>query len=140
MVVSRRLWEQLAERALSARERAYAPYSGFSVGAALLVADDTNEPRIITGCNVENASYGLALCAERTAIARAVAEGFRRFAAMAVASGSDEPAAPCGMCRQVLVEFCDDDLPILLLNDTGKQRKTRLRQLLPQPFRGQQLR
>lgn len=99
--------ETLIAAACAVRNRAYAKYSDFRVGAALLT--ETNE--IVTGCNVENASYGLTLCAERNAIFAAVAQGHRRFRALALATSGG--AMPCGACRQVLAEFCDD-LPILI--------------------------
>ena len=135
MAPSKKLWQTLADHALAAREAAYAPYSRFSVGAALLIArDEGDEPLIISGCNVENASFGLAICAERTAVARAVASGHREFGAIAIASGSEDPAPPCGMCLQVLVEFCDD-IDILLLNDSGTELRTKLSRLIPTPFR-----
>lgn len=106
-------YEALLAAADAARERAYAPYSGFSVGAALLAADG----RIFTGCNIENAAYPLCICAERTAIAKAVSEGVRDFAAIAIVGGredTDAPCFPCGSCRQVLAEFCKPDLKIVL--------------------------
>ena len=122
--------ERLIVAALAARERAYAPYSGFIVGAALLAADG----QIVTGANVENASYGLAICAERIALDTAVAGGRREFQALAVATAGG--LAPCGACRQVLAEFCDDLL--ILLVDAGQPggvRGARLAQLLPDCFR-----
>jgi cytidine deaminase len=123
----------LIPRALAARGRAYAPYSRFHVGASLRCADGT----IVDGCNVENASYGLCICAERTAVAAAVAAGHRRFTAIAIATASSPPAAPCGMCRQVLAEFLsggDDDLVIVLVNDKGERHDTTLRALFPGVF------
>lgn len=119
----------LQRMALAARARAYAPYSHFRVGAALRCADGT----VITGCNVENASYGLCVCAERTAICTAVAQGHTRFEAIAIATASSPPSPPCGMCRQVLSEFCED-LPISLVNEAGEERTTTLRELLPSGF------
>ena len=111
---------------------AYAPYSRFAVGAALL-ADDG---RIFTGANVENASYGLTVCAERTALFAAVNAGARRFQALAVAAGTRTPATPCGACRQVLAEFCEDRMPILCSTRTGKKvKRTTLGALLPDAFR-----
>jgi len=93
-------WDALTRAALDARALAYAPYSGYRVGAALLADDGV----VFTGANLENASYGLCLCAERVAMARALMEGATGFAAIVVATGGPAPAAPCGMCRQVLVE------------------------------------
>jgi cytidine deaminase len=124
----------LARLAAAAAERAHAPYSRYRVGAALLDA----EGRVHTGCNVENASYGLTLCAERNAIVKAVSEGARRFRGIAVAAGSAaQPPLPCGACRQVLAEFCPDDFPVHLvpLDAPGEIRTLRLSELLPHPFR-----
>lgn len=104
----------LFQAACAARTHAYAPYSGFRVGAALLCEDG----RIFTGCNVENAAYPLCTCAERTALCAAISQGARRFLAIAIAGGTDEdctqPCAPCGGCRQNLAEFCGADFPVLL--------------------------
>ena len=122
---------RLAEKA---RQNAYAPYSGYTVGAALLSADGT----ITVGCNVENASYGATLCAERNAIARAVADGKRDFVAIAVVGGkagrdSETFFSPCGICRQVLREFCRDDFQVLIGNGNEIVRQT-LGELLPNSF------
>jgi cytidine deaminase len=122
--------DELFAVARAARERAYAPFSGYAVGAALL-ADDG---RVFSGCNVENRSYGLSLCAERGAIAAAVAAGARRFGAIAVVTGSNPPAAPCGVCREALAEFCGDDFEVLLEGATGERRATTLGALLPNRF------
>lgn len=124
------LLDELVARAWAARARAYAPYSRFKVGAALLLADE----RIVTGCNVENASYGLALCAERNAITTAVAEGTTAFRALAVAARCEPPPRPCGLCLQMLAEFCVD-LEIVLVGRDGSCDRSRLGLLLPQPFR-----
>ena len=119
----------MVRRAVAARERAYAPYSGFAVGAALLAADG----RIFTGCNVENASYGLTICAERTALFKAISEGARKFEAIAIACGKG-PCAPCGACRQVLHEFAPD-LPVIMADAAGREvREARLGELLPEGF------
>jgi cytidine deaminase len=122
--------DELIRAALTARQRAYAPYSNFKVGAALL----TESGAICSGCNVENASYGLTICAERAAVAAAVSAGHRRFVALAVATAGG--ATPCGACRQVLAEFCDD-LPILIVDadDPGIAREVSLAHLLPEQFR-----
>lgn len=119
---------QLMDAAIEARTHAYAAYSNFAVGAAVL----TTNGEIVRGCNVENASYGLANCAERTAIFAAVAGGQREFVALAIATAGGQ--SPCGACRQVLAEFCDD-LPILLVDVNGQQvHETSLAELLPMRF------
>ena len=113
----------------AAMERAYAPYSRFRVGAALLGADGSVHP----GCNVENAAYPASICAERGALLGAVARGVRSFRALAIVTEAGEPAPPCGQCRQVLVEFAPD-LEITSRTRTGAQRTWRLSELLPYPF------
>jgi cytidine deaminase len=123
-------WEPLFRAAEAARRRAHAPYSGFRVGAALLAEDG----RIYAGCNVENRSFGLALCAERSAMAQAVAAGAGRPLAVAVVAETSPPARPCGMCLETLSEFAAD-LPVLLANLDGEREEVTLRALLPQPFR-----
>lgn len=121
----------LAEAARKAANAAYAPYSGFRVGAAVLADDD----RVFTGCNIENASYGLTNCAERTAVFKAVSDGARRLRAIAVAGGTDEPATPCGACRQVLAEFCDAGMPVRCVTlDGSSVRDFTLGELLPATF------
>ncbi len=122
--------DDLMQRARAAARHAYAPASRYPVGAALLARDG----RVFTGCNVENASYGLTICAERNAVFHAVAEGAREFAAIAVHVPGPEPAAPCGACRQVLVEF-GADLDIALGCDGGAVVRTTLAELLPRAFR-----
>ncbi len=124
-------WQELIEAACAARERAYAPYSRFRVGAALLGAGG----RIHTGGNVENASYGLSMCAERCAVGRALAEGERRLVAVAICTGTSEPTPPCGACRQVLLEFGGPELVVLLAIPGGRVEETTLGALLPHPFR-----
>ena len=121
--------QELIAAAVQARERAHAPYSNFKVGAALL----TKDGNIYTGCNVENASYGASVCAERNAVAYALASGEKQFTQLAVITSTSPPSAPCGLCRQVLVEFCDD-LPILLCNPAGEIVRTTLQELQPLPF------
>jgi cytidine deaminase len=121
--------DELREAAFAAMENAYAPYSRFRVGAALRTA--TGE--IFTGCNVENAAYGEALCAERVAVSAAVAQGMRAFEEIAVASESDEPAPPCGSCRQTMSEFAPD-LKITGYAKNGKKVEWRLGDLLPEAF------
>ncbi|MHB8418938.1 MAG: cytidine deaminase [Myxococcales bacterium] len=122
--------EELVESAARIREHAYAPYSRFKVGAAVLASSG----RIFTGCNVENCSYGLALCAERGAVAAAVAAGETRLEAAAVVTGSEEPSPPCGMCLQTLAEFGRPDSPIVLVNLRGIRRRLSLRDLMPHAF------
>jgi cytidine deaminase len=124
----------LVALARQARERAVAPYSRFKVGAALLAR--TGE--IVTGCNIENATYGLTLCAERVAVFKAVSEGMRDFAAVAVVADSARLAAPCGPCRQILWEFCGD-LSVILADLKGRTRTVRMSELLPLPFDGRNL-
>jgi len=123
---------QLVQAARQAREMSYAPYSRFCVGAALRCADGT----IITGANVENASFGLSLCAERAAVARAIAEGRRQFLAIAVCGAGPQPTPPCGACRQVLLEFAPD-LEIILAGEQAAADEvihTTLAALLPLAF------
>jgi cytidine deaminase len=120
---------ELARRARLARRRAHAPFSRFKVGAALRTA----EGEIVTGCNIENASYGLTICAERVAVFKAVSDGQRRFDAISVAVDSPKLAAPCGPCRQILWEFCGDIWVHMV--DLGKKSLTlRMSELLPYPF------
>jgi cytidine deaminase len=119
----------LVSLATDARERAHAPFSRFKVGAALL----TSSGEIVTGCNIENASYGLTLCAERVAVFKAVSEGFREFQAIAVVAKSPRPTAPCGPCRQILWEFCGD-IWVHIATPGGKAKSWRMAELLPVPF------
>ncbi|MCL4821632.1 MAG: cytidine deaminase [Vicinamibacteria bacterium] len=120
---------ELARLAREARERAHAPYSRFKVGAALRAK--TGE--IVLGCNIENASYGLTLCAERVAVFKAVSEGFREFDAIAVCADAPHLTPPCGPCRQILWEFCGD-IPVRMVDLKGRARTMRLSKLLPFPF------
>lgn len=122
-------WANLMEAARDAMSRAYAPYSGFPVGAAVLADDGA----IFMGVNVENASYPLAVCAERTAVGTAVTAGARRLLAVAVASRGEPPATPCGACRQVLAEF-NPSLVVLVGGPSGPWTRYALDQLLPHPF------
>ena len=121
--------DRLREAAFVAMERAYAPYSRFCVGAALLAADGT----IVTGCNVENAAYPSGICAERGAVMAAVAAGHRSFRLLVLATEADEPAPPCGACRQVIVEFAPH-LPVVSVNRDGAERRWTMAELLPSPF------
>ncbi len=123
--------DQLIQEALEARKQAYAPYSHFQVGAAIL-ADGV----IYRGCNVENASYGLTNCAERTAVFKAVSEGKTKVEAVAVVADTDGPVSPCGACRQVLAEFCDGGTKIYLTNLKGDIEEWTMSQLLPGAFSG----
>lgn len=121
---------ELMAEAEKARKQAYAPYSGFAVGAALL----TKSGRVVLGCNVENSSFGLACCAERTAVFKAVSEGEREFTAIAVTAGPGHGAAPCGACRQVLHEFAPE-LWVYFRAGGGRTTRRRLKALLPDGFR-----
>ena len=122
-------FDDLVEAARAARERAVAPYSNFKVGAALV----TRAGRIYGGCNVENASYGLTVCAERVALLKALSEGEREFRALAVVADTAQPTPPCGPCRQLLWEYCGD-IPVILANTTGITAEHKLGALLPHPF------
>ena len=121
--------DALVERARRAREHAVADYSHFKVGAALETADGT----IVTGCNVENATYGLTVCAERVAMFKALSEGHRTFSRVAVVADTSDPTPPCGACRQILWEF-GGDLEVVLANLTEIKGTHRLKDLLPLPF------
>ncbi|MFQ5905314.1 MAG: cytidine deaminase [bacterium] len=123
--------DELIRLALEARENAHAPYSGFKVGAAILAKSG----KVYTGSNVENISHGLALCAERSAVAAAVSAGERDFDTIVISSISSPPASPCGACRQVLREF-SADMNVIMVNDRGERRIATLAGLLPQPFGG----
>lgn len=122
----------LLQEAIKARAAAYTPYSGFGVGAALL----DEEGHVHHGCNIENAAYGPTNCAERTAMFRAVADGNApgSFRAIAIVGDTEEPIAPCGVCRQVMLELCDPDMPVILGNLKGDIRETTIRELLPYAF------
>jgi cytidine deaminase len=120
---------RLIDAAREVRLRAHAPFSRFLVGAALEAADG----RIITGCNVESATYGLTVCAERVAAFKAVSEGVRQFVRVAVVADTQDPTPPCGACRQVLWELCGD-VEVILANLDGEKARHRLAHLLPYPF------
>ncbi len=125
--------KELMKIAMKAREKAYAPYSGYRVGAALLCEDGT----VYTGCNIENAAYTPTNCAERTAFFKAVSEGQRHFVKIAVAGGRETaaPCMPCGVCRQVMAEFCrPDSFKIVYLDDSGEIGEMLLKELLPKSF------
>lgn len=121
---------ELVTIALAALKHTYTPYSHFPVGAALLTASGN----IFKGINIENISFGLTNCAERTAIFSAVALGNKEFKGLVVAGYTDEPIAPCGACRQVMVEFFDNEMPIWLINDAGKEIQTNIAELMPGAF------
>ncbi|HDR7688051.1 cytidine deaminase [Bacillus toyonensis] len=118
------------EEANKMLSKAYIPYSKFPVGAALV----TKEGKIYTGCNIENASYGLCNCAERTAIFKAVSEGERNFSYLVITGETDGPISPCGACRQVIAEFCDPKMRVLLTNVKGDEKEVTVEQLLPGAF------
>lgn len=122
-------WKQLFEAADSARRRAHAPYSKFFVGAALLCTDGT----LSSGCNVENASYGLTICAERNAVSAMVLAD-KKPLALAIVVDAKEPIPPCGMCRQVLAEFASPDFPVVSFTLSGQELRCTLAQLLPHAF------
>ena len=126
--------ELLIKAAKEAMQKSYAPYSGYKVGAALLCADGS----VYTGCNIENAAYSPTICAERTAFAKAVSEGQREFVAIAVCGGKDGVITglfpPCGVCRQVMKEFCREDFLIYMLGADGSAETRTLAQLLPDSF------
>ncbi|MBB6176212.1 MULTISPECIES: cytidine deaminase [Anoxybacillus] len=128
--------QQLIEAAKQARERAYVPYSKFKVGAALL----TKDGKVYGGCNIENASYGLCNCAERTALFKAYSEGDHEYAMLAVVADTERPVPPCGACRQVIVELCDPDMPVILANMKGDVQETTVKELLPGAFSKEDLR
>jgi cytidine deaminase len=119
----------LIQAALGVRANAFAPYSKFQVGAAL----EDSDGRIHTGCNVENATYGLTVCAERVAVFKAISEGVRKFRRIAISADTDTLTPPCGACRQILWEFCGD-LEIILVNPRGKTETHQLKDLFPKPF------
>ena len=127
--------ETLIQEAIEAMGRAYAPYSGYKVGAALLCADGT----VYQGCNIENASYTPTVCAERTAFFKAVSEGKRDFTAIAICGGKNGEITgqfpPCGVCRQVMREFCDDGFVIYLVDKGGAYQQVTLADILPHSFR-----
>lgn len=122
-------FDLLLQRARETREKAYAPFSGFSVGAALL----GKSGKIYTGCNVENSSYGLTICAERVALFKAISEGEKAFDTLAVIADTAKPVPPCGACMQVLAEF-NPDLTVIMANTKGMKKTERLSKLFPEPF------
>jgi len=124
------MMDKLIAEAKMAREKAYAPYSNFKVGAAVL----TSNGKIFSGCNIENSSYGLSICAERVAIFNAVSSGYREFTEIAVVTDSDTPSSPCGACRQVIFEF-GDDIEVIMANLKGDIKIMKIDELLKDGFR-----
>lgn len=127
--------QEIIQEAVKAKEFAYAPYSNFRVGAAVL----TKNGKLYTGCNVENVSFGATNCAERTAVYKAVSEGEREFEAIAITGDNGDYLPPCGICRQVLAEFAEDSLKIILANSIEDYRITTLGELLPGAFQSRNL-
>jgi cytidine deaminase len=121
--------DALSEAAVQVRQNAYAPFSNFRVGAAL--EDDAGH--VFTGCNVENATYGLTVCAERVAILKAISEGASSFRRMVVAADTERPTPPCGACRQIIWEFCGD-IELVLINLDGASETLRMSEIFPRPF------
>ena len=121
--------EELIARAVEARENACADYSHYKVGAALVTASG----KVFTGCNIENSTYGLTVCAERVALWKALSEGERKFTRIAVVTSSESPASPCGACRQLLWEYCGD-IEIILANLKGLRKTLQLTEIFPRPF------
>jgi cytidine deaminase len=123
-------WDFLVKKALEAKKFAYVPYSGFHVGAAVLTSDG----RIFTGCNVENASYGASICAERTAVVKAVSEGETKISAIAITSDSNTLTFPCGICRQVIAEFGIPEISLICSNKNGEYKEYSMTDILPHAF------
>lgn len=122
--------DHLISEAKLARELAYAPYSNFKVGAALLAEDGT----IYRGCNIENAAYSMCNCAERTALFKAYSDGVTQFIRLAVIADTERPVAPCGACRQVISELCDSEMEVVLANMEGDVQQLKVKDLLPGAF------
>lgn len=122
--------EELVELASQAREFSYSPYSRFRVGAAVECSDG----RVFTGCNVENASYGLTMCAERVALGKAISDGAREFVRIAVIADAKAPVPPCGACRQVIAELCGNQIEVVMSDLNGKIERHTISQLLPEAF------
>ena len=127
--------DKLIKEAIAAKEKAFAPYSKFHVGVALLTADD----EIIIGANIENASYSLTICAERIAVFKGILDGKRSFKTIAIAGNTNEPLPPCGACRQVLAELCGLELEVIMINKDGKTKELTMKELLPYSFESDQL-
>jgi cytidine deaminase len=122
--------KQILEEAVKAREFAYVPYSKFQVGAALIAKDG----KVFHGCNIENASYGMTNCAERTALFKAYSEGVTQFDILVVVADTDRPVPPCGACRQVISELCDPEMEVILTNLKGDIQRILVKDLLPGAF------
>lgn len=133
--VERMDMQTLIDQAIAARKKAYTPYSNFQVGAAVL----TKNKQVFLGCNIENASYGLTNCAERTAIFKAVSEGEKEIEAIVIVGDTEGPISPCGACRQVMAEFCDENTKIILTNLKGDRVETTINELLPGFFSSKDL-
>jgi cytidine deaminase len=127
--------KRLIEEAFKAREYAYVPYSKFQVGAALL----TKDGKVFHGCNIENASYGMTNCAERTALFNAYSEGITQFDSLVVVAETDGPVSPCGACRQVISELCDSEMEVILTNLKGNIQRISVKDLLPGAFSSEDL-
>jgi cytidine deaminase len=127
--------KQLLEEAVKAREFAYVPYSKFQVGAALIAKDG----KVFHGCNIENASYGMTNCAERTALFKAYSEGVTQFDTLVVIADTDRPVPPCGACRQVISELCAPEMEVILTNLKGDIQRTLVKDLLPGAFSSKDL-
>jgi cytidine deaminase len=122
--------QELVELARQARELAYAPYSGFNVGAVV----ESPDGRIFTGCNIENSAYGLSMCAERVALGKAISEGVRQLSRLAVIADTHSPIPPCGSCRQVIMELGGDSILVIMANLKGRLEARTIGELLPSPF------
>ncbi|MFV0560424.1 MAG: cytidine deaminase [Enterococcus sp.] len=132
MTIAKKEWITCAETALT---KAYVPYSHFPVGACLV----TEDGKIYQGVNIENASFGLTNCAERTAFFKAISEGEKNFQHLVIAGHTPEPISPCGACRQVMVEFCLPNMPVTLVGDKGVIKETTVQELLPYAFNNKDL-
>lgn len=123
-------YKELIQKAIEAKSKAIPTYSNFHVGAALLTEDD----KIILGANIENASFGLTICAERTAVFKALVDGERKFKAIAIAGDSENYLPPCGACRQILLEFCGKELDVIMVNNKSESKMMKMKELLPFSF------